>query len=165
MCRLSQSRNRPVFGEGSSTASIMLVGEAPGREEDKEGRPFVGRAGKLLRSMLTEIGVKDIYITNVVKCHPLYDRDPKPDEISACYPYLKKQIEIIAPDLIVSLGRIASSLFIGSDISITKIHGRLYDYQGIRLIPTFHPAFLIRNPNYRNHGFNDLIKAKELIYG
>ncbi|RKX70000.1 uracil-DNA glycosylase [candidate division WOR-3 bacterium] len=166
-CRLVTSRRRLVFGEGNPSADLILIGEAPGKEEDKEGRPFIGRAGRLLREMLTQIGLSesDLYITNVVKCHPPYDRDPKKDEISACLPYLKQQIRIIQPRLILTLGRIAASALMGKEISITKIHGKLFAYEGIRLIPTFHPAFLIRNPNFRPRAVKDLALAKELIYG
>jgi DNA polymerase len=165
LCQLSLSRNRLVFGEGLTDARIMLIGEAPGKDEDKEGRPFIGRAGRLLRSMLNEVELKDIYITNIVKCHPPYDRDPRSEEIAACLPYLRAQISIIRPELIITLGRISSRTLIGEEISITKIHGKIYEYGGIRVLPTFHPAFLIRNPNFRIKGLNDLQKAKGLTNG
>lgn len=165
MCRLVNSRRKLVFGEGNPSADLLFVGEAPGKVEDKEGRPFVGRAGVLLREILKEIGIDedDIYITNIVKCHPSYDRDPQKDEIEACRPYFMRQLKLIKPEVIVALGRISSRALIGEEISITKVHGQLYEIEGIKLIPVFHPAFIVRNPNMRQPAVRDLIKAKELL--
>ena len=167
MCRLANSRNRLVFGEGNRNADLMFIGEAPGREEDKKGRPFIGRAGMLLRRMLSDLGIADdeVYITNIAKCHPPYDRDPKKDEVAACKPFLEQQIDLIQPEVIVALGRISSSVLIGEEISITKVHGRIYEYRGIKIIPVYHPAFIIRNPSMRPPATKDLLKAKEILGG
>ncbi|MCP2519736.1 uracil-DNA glycosylase [Candidatus Aminicenantes bacterium AC-708-M15] len=146
-CNLSSSRINPVFGEGNIEADLMFIGEAPGEEEDKRGRPFVGRAGQLLTKIILAMKLKreDVYITNVVKCRPPRNRDPKNDEISTCLGYLIEQIKIIKPKVIVTLGRIPAKVFIKSSQPITRLRGNFYDYQGIKLLPTYHPSYLIRN--------------------
>ncbi len=160
-CKLSGGRTQIVFGEGSLDARLMFVGEAPGREEDLQGRPFVGEAGKILTSLITRMGEgrgfsrQDVYIANIVKCRPPMNRDPEPDEIATCLPFLNRQIEIISPDVIVCLGRISTHTLLGirgplGKLSITKVRGKFYDYSAggrtIPLMPTFHPAYLLRNP-------------------
>ncbi|NTU42515.1 MAG: uracil-DNA glycosylase [Nitrospirales bacterium] len=156
-CGLCAGRSNIVFGEGSPEARIMFIGEAPGREEDNQGRPFVGEAGQLLTRLIEKMGFQrgDVYIANIVKCRPPENRDPHGDEIAACLPFLRKQIEICSPEVIVSLGKIATHTLLGlkesmARFSITKTRGRFYEYQAenrtIPLMPTFHPAYLIRNP-------------------
>ncbi len=147
-CKLYKSRHNIVFGEGSIDAELMLIGEAPGREEDLKGRPFVGSAGALLDRLITKMGFKreELYITNIVKCRPPHNRDPESDEIEACNPFLMEQIEIIEPRVIMTLGRIAAHTLLGVNTSITELRGKVFDFKGIKLVPTFHPAYLIRNP-------------------
>lgn len=152
-CKLSMGRTHIVFGEGSANAKIMFIGEAPGREEDLQARPFVGDAGQLLTRLIERMGFKreDVYIANIVKCRPPMNRDPQGDEISACFPFLDRQIDIISPDVIMSLGKISAYMLMGvkgpiSKFSITKVRGRFYEYKGIPVMPTFHPAYLLRNP-------------------
>jgi len=160
-CALSRERSNIVFGEGSPDARIMFIGEAPGREEDIQARPFVGEAGKLLTKLIEKMGEKtgftrkDVYIANIVKCRPPMNRDPHDDEMRSCSPFLVRQIEIIAPEVIVSLGRIAAFSLSGrtgplTSFSITRERGKFFDYkigdQSIPVMPTFHPAYLMRNP-------------------
>lgn len=147
-CKLSKQRKNIVFGEGSPETAIMFIGEAPGSEEDQQGRPFVGDAGQLLTRLINKMGFKreDVYIANIVKCRPPFNRDPEEDEINSCFPFLKKQIEIIRPRIIVSLGRISARTILNTKIPITKLRGRFYEYEDIPVMPTFHPAYLLRNP-------------------
>lgn len=166
-CKLCKSRSTIVFGVGSPRARLMVVGEGPGEEEDKQGIPFVGRAGQLLTRMLAAKGVgfdreRDCYITNVVKCRPERNRNPEPDEVAACNPFLTAQIETIGPAVILALGNFASQTLIGTKEGITKLRGRVYAYRGIVLVPTFHPAFLLRNPGdeYKRMAWDDLKLAR-----
>ncbi len=152
-CKLSNGRTQVVFGEGDARAKIMFIGEAPGREEDLQGRPFVGDAGQLLTKLIEKMGLKraDVYIANIVKCRPPMNRDPEADEMAACSPFLDRQIEIISPRVIVSLGKISAYTLLGikgpiSKFSITRTRGKFNEYRGIPLMPTFHPAYLLRNP-------------------
>lgn len=152
-CKLSKGRTNIVFGEGNANAKIMFIGEAPGKEEDLQARPFVGDAGQLLTRLINKMGFErdEVYIANIVKCRPPMNRDPQIDEISTCFPFLEKQIEIISPDVIVSLGKISTYTLLEikgpiSKFSITKVRGRFYNYKGIPVMPTFHPAYLLRNP-------------------
>lgn len=158
-CRLSKGRTHIVFGEGNVNAKIMFIGEAPGREEDAQARPFVGEAGQILTSLINKMGEasglnfmrKDVYIANIVKCRPPSNRDPQEDEIEACFPFLERQIEIISPMVIMSLGRISAYTLLGlktplSKFSITKVRGKFFEYKGIPVMPTFHPAYFLRNP-------------------
>lgn len=148
-CKLHLQRTNIVFGEGNPDASLMFIGEAPGREEDLKARPFVGDAGMLLTRLIEKMGFKrsDVYIANIVKCRPPMNRDPEIDEIETCKPFVFKQIEIIRPDVIMALGRISVGTLMGNiKIKITAIRGKFFDFQGIPVMPTFHPAYLIRNP-------------------
>ena len=148
-CKLSDKRTHIVFGEGDADARLMFIGEAPGREEDIQARPFVGDAGTLLTRLIEKMDMKreEVYIANIVKCRPPLNRDPEKDEIEACGGFLKRQIEIVRPDVIMTLGRIAASVLTGIEkLKITVIRGKTFDYKGIPLIPTFHPAYLMRNP-------------------
>ena len=157
-CRLSRGRRVVVFGSGSPTADLMFVGEAPGRDEDVQGLPFVGAAGALLTRMIESIGFRrdDVYIANVIKCRPPNNRDPQPDEIRTCEPYLRRQIEIIRPMLICSLGRFATQVLLKTDASMGELRGRLFNYRGIKLVPTYHPAALLRNARWKRPAWNDL---------
>lgn len=148
-CKLHTGRTNLVFGVGNPRAELMFVGEGPGYDEDRQGEPFVGRAGQLLTEIITK-GMKlqrsDVYIANVVKCRPPENRNPEPDEIAACSPFLRAQVELIRPRVIVALGTFAAQTLLGVKIPITKLRGRWHEYHGVKLMPTFHPAYLLRNP-------------------
>lgn len=147
-CPLGHSRTKFVFGAGSEHADIMFVGEAPGAEEDRTGIPFVGRAGKLLDKMLAHIRLKreDIFIANILKCRPPNNRDPLPEEVRECIPYLHRQIELIRPKVIVALGRVAAQNLLNTNSPLKQMRGRLWNYQGVDMIVTYHPAAILRNP-------------------
>jgi len=165
-CKLSQKRTHIVFGEGNPDARLMFIGEAPGREEDVQARPFVGEAGMLLTRLIEKMGLKreDVYIANIVKCRPPMNRDPEKDEIQQCREFLERQIDIIRPDIIMSLGRIAASTLMGNEkLKITAIRGKIFDYRGIPMIPTFHPAYLMRNPKDKWLTWNDAQKVLERL--
>ncbi|MEW6417744.1 MAG: uracil-DNA glycosylase [Nitrospirota bacterium] len=165
-CKLSNGRTNIVFGEGDPGARLMFIGEAPGREEDLQGRPFVGDAGMLLTRLIEKMGFKreDVYIANIVKCRPPMNRDPEMDEIEKCRGFVERQIEIINPDVIMSLGRISAQTLIGNaKLKITSIRGKFFDYRGIPLIPTFHPAYLIRNPKDKWLTWDDAQKVLERL--
>jgi uracil-DNA glycosylase family 4 len=146
LCPLSRGRTRAVPGEGNDRAELMFVGEGPGADEDSQGRPFVGRAGQLLTRIISAMGLKreDVYITNVVKCRPPKNRTPVREEIEACSPYLVAQIEAIAPQVIVSLGKVATEFFHPTPTGMTKLRGHFVDYGKIRVMPTFHPSYILR---------------------
>ena len=161
-CKLhTQGRHQVVFGVGSPTADLMFVGEAPGADEDVQGVPFVGRAGQLLTKMIEAMGFKrdEVYIANVIKCRPPGNRNPEPDEIATCEPFLFRQIEAIQPKVIVALGAFAAKTLLQSDAPISRLRGRLYDYRGVKLMPTFHPSFLLRSPGYKREAWDDMKKA------
>lgn len=165
-CKLSQQRTHIVFGEGNANARLMFIGEAPGREEDLQARPFVGEAGTLLTRLIEKMGFTraDVYIANIVKCRPPMNRDPDPEEIEMCRGFLEKQIEIIQPKVIMSLGRISSQTLTGdTKLKITAVRGRRFDYKGIPMIPTFHPAYLIRIPRDKWLTWADAQKVLELL--
>lgn len=145
-CRLAAERKTVVFGDGAPDADVMFVGEGPGRNEDEQGLPFVGRSGKLLEQLLGEIGLErsDVYIGNVVKCRPPGNRDPRPDEIAACKRYLRSQLELIQPMVVVTLGNFASKLLLRTEVGITRLRGTAYEWWGRFLVPTFHPAAALR---------------------
>lgn len=165
-CRLCSGRTHLVFGVGHSDARLMFVGEGPGRDEDLQGEPFVGRAGQLLTDIITKgIGLKreDVYIANVVKCRPPDNRNPEPDEVAACEPFLKKQIDLVRPEIIVALGKFAVQTLLQSKAPISKLRGHWHRYHGIKLMPTFHPAYLLRNPADKKLVWEDIKKViKEL---
>jgi DNA polymerase len=147
-CPLSTTRNQLVFGVGSPVARLVLVGEAPGREEDERGEPFVGEAGRLLDRILLAMGLQrdEVYICNVLKCRPPNNRDPEPVEVATCEPFLVQQLAAIRPELIVALGRFAIQTLLQTKVPISKLRGSWQEYQGIPLMPTYHPAYLLRNP-------------------
>jgi DNA polymerase len=164
-CKLSQGRRNIVFGEGSHDAVLMFIGEAPGREEDIQARPFVGDAGKLLTRLIEKMGFRreDVYIGNIVKCRPPLNRDPEEDEIGTCLQFIRRQVEIIAPRVIVSLGRISAQTLIGTKTPITRLRGRFYEYNGVPLMATFHPAYLLRNPKEKWAVWEDARKVMERL--
>lgn len=164
-CKLSKGRKNLVFGEGSVDAEIMFIGEGPGEDEDIQGRPFVGKAGQLLTSLIIKMGFKreDVYIGNIVKCRPPFNRDPEEDEINTCMPFIKKQVEIISPKVIVSLGRISAQTLIGVKIPISKLRGHFHTFNDIPLMPTFHPAYLLRNPKDKWLVWEDAQKILERL--
>ena len=150
---------------GNPDADLMFVGEAPGADEDIQGIPFVGRAGQLLTKMIEAINLRreDVYIANVIKCRPPGNRNPEPDEIAECEPFLFQQIAAIRPRVIVALGSFAAKTLLRSDESISRLRGRIYDFQGARLIPTFHPSFLLRSPDRKRDAWEDLKRARALL--
>jgi len=158
-CRLCEKRTQVVFGVGDPAARILFVGEGPGAEEDRQGIPFVGRAGQLLTDIITKgMGLRrqDVYIANVVKCRPPENRVPQPDEMATCMPFLEAQIEAIRPEVIVALGGTACQGLLGAPAQITKIRGRWTDFRGIPLMPTFHPSYLLRNPGAKKQVWEDI---------
>jgi len=157
-CKLCAARQTIVFGDGSPDARLMFVGEGPGADEDRQGLPFVGRAGQLLNDIIKAMGYarKEVYIANVVKCRPPENRTPQPDEVAACTPFLFKQIELIQPRVIVALGSPAAQSLLGTTAGITKIRGTFREYNGIRVMPTFHPAYLLRNPAAKREVWDDM---------
>jgi len=163
-CRLHAGRTKTVFGVGDENASWLFVGEGPGAEEDRQGEPFVGQAGKLLDNMLAAIDLKrgdDVYIANVVKCRPPGNRNPQPDEAETCEPYLMRQVQLIKPTLIVALGKIAAQNLLGNDAAVGSLRGgKLHDYKGTPLIVTYHPAYLLRNPADKVRVWEDLCFAR-----
>ena len=165
-CSLAQERTQVVFGVGDPAAEVLLVGEAPGANEDKQGEPFVGRAGKLLDDMLQMIGLsrERIYITNSVKCRPPQNRDPLPAESEACMPWLREQFRLLRPKIVVCLGRIAAQRMIRSDFSVTKEHGQFIEKNGILFMGTFHPAALLRGPQNKPNAFADFVALRDKIH-
>jgi DNA polymerase len=157
-CPLCKGRKHIVFGTGSPRARLVFVGEAPGRDEDLQGEPFVGEAGKLLDRILLAMGLtrQDVYICNVEKCRPPQNRDPLPEEIAACEPFLKRQLAAIRPRVIVTLGRFAAQTLLDSPLPISRLRGQWQRYQGIPLMPTYHPAFLLRNPASKREVWEDM---------
>ncbi len=164
LCELHKSRTNSVFGEGDINARIMFVGEAPGRDEDLQGKPFVGRAGRLLTQLLNDAGLKreEVYIANCLKCRPPNNRDPLPQELSACFGYLKQQIEIIKPRIIGTLGRYSTYILTGQRGALGTLRGRIFTYNGIKVIAMYHPAYLLRNPNATEVFVEDLKRLKSL---
>jgi DNA polymerase len=156
-CRLHENRTKIVFGEGNPQTDLIFVGQGPGSNEDRLGRPFVGKAGHLLDKMLKAIDLTrdEIYITNIVKCRPPGNRNPQESEIEKCLPYLRWQVKIIKPKIIVSLGSISAKVLINEDIKITKDRGRIFTKGKIKFIPTLHPAYLLRNPNAKKDSWED----------
>ncbi|MBA2490443.1 MAG: uracil-DNA glycosylase [Gammaproteobacteria bacterium] len=167
LCGLQETRTQTVFGVGSHTADWLFVGEAPGRDEDAQGEPFVGRAGQLLNNMLRALGLsrEQVFIANVLKCRPPKNRDPKPIEAACCEPYLKRQIALLRPKIIIALGRIAAQNLLRTDTPIGKMRGHQYVYAdtGIPLLVTYHPAYLLRSPLEKRKAWEDLLRAKKLV--
>lgn len=170
-CKLSKGRTNIVFGEGNPGARLMFVGEGPGREEDAQGRPFVGEAGMLLTKLIEKMSIgddnikrSDVYIANIVKCRPPMNRDPEDDEVASCRGFVERQIEIIGPEVIVTLGRIAlQTLLNRPELRITAVRGMFFEYKGIAVMPTFHPAYLLRNPKDKWLTWSDAQKVMERL--
>jgi uracil-DNA glycosylase family 4 len=162
-CKLSNGRLNLVFGEGAPNARLVFVGEGPGREEDLEGRPFVGEAGRLLDRIIKAMGLnrEEVYICNVVKCRPPHNRDPEEDEIEACMPFLRKQLSLISPEVICTLGRVAAQCLLGREFRITRERGKWHSFMNIPLMPTFHPAYLLRNSSAKRQVWEDVQKIME----
>jgi uracil-DNA glycosylase family 4 len=160
-CRLYQGRKKLVFGEGSPEARLVFVGEGPGRDEDLVGLPFVGEAGKLMTKIIAAMGLRreEVYICNVVKCRPPKNRDPQEDEIETCLPFLRKQLHLIRPEVICTLGRVAAQALLGQEFRITRERGTWYTYMETPLMPTFHPAYLLRNPSAKRQVWEDVKKV------
>lgn len=164
-CRLCEGRTHIVFGVGNSKAELMFIGEGPGRDEDIQGEPFVGRAGQLLTKIIEAMGIKrsEVYIANCVKCRPPENRAPLPDEIATCIPFLHQQIESIQPKVIVCLGSVAFQALMQTDQKITRMRGQWLEYQGIKVMPTYHPAYLLRNPNEKRLVWEDMKKVRDYL--
>jgi uracil-DNA glycosylase family 4 len=165
-CPLARSRTQIVFGVGDPNARLMFVGEGPGQDEDRQGEPFVGRAGKLLTEIIVKgmrLARDDVYIANVVKCRPPRNRNPEPEEVDACEPFLLRQIELIAPEVIVALGKFAAQTLLRTTTPITRLRGTWHDYHGIRVMPTFHPAYLLRNPAEKRQVWEDVKQVMDIL--
>ncbi len=160
-CRLAKGRTQVVVGSGNRGAALMFVGEAPGRDEDIEGYPFVGRAGKLLTDIITAMQLRreDVYIANVIKCRPPENRNPEPDELAACRPWIDRQIELVAPRVIVTLGKFAAQSLLGRGVAISSVRGEWHAYGSIRVMPTYHPAYLLRTPSAKKDVWKDMQKV------
>ena len=158
LCGLCETRTQTVFGTGDRKARLMVVGEAPGAEEDRQGEPFVGRAGMLLNSMLRAAGFErgDVYIANVLKCRPPHNRDPSAEEAERCLPYLRRQIEYVAPAVILCVGRIAAQRLLGTELPLARLRGRVHQLDGVPVIVTYHPAYLLRSPGEKRKSWDDL---------
>jgi DNA polymerase len=165
-CKLhALGRTQVVFGVGSPGARLMFVGEAPGADEDDQGIPFVGRAGQLLTRIIEAMGLKrgDVYIANVIKCRPPGNRNPEPDEVATCEPFLFRQVDAIKPDVIVALGTFAAQALLRTKDPISRLRGQVFQYRGARLVPTFHPAFLLRSPERKRDTWEDMKKVMALL--
>lgn len=164
-CPLGGLRHQLVFGEGNPHADLVFVGEAPGADEDAQGRPFVGRAGQLLTKIIGAMGLKreEVYICNILKCRPPGNRNPQPDEITACEPFLIRQLEAIRPQAICALGSFAAHTLLKSEAPISALRGRFHRYQGIPLMPTYHPAYLLRNPGAKKQVWEDVQEIMKVL--
>ena len=166
-CRLCEGRQKTVFGSGDPHADLMFIGEGPGAEEDRQGLPFVGRAGELLTRIIEAIGMTrdQVYIANIVKCRPPGNRDPQPDEVAACRPYLERQIALVRPRLLVALGRIAAQALLGNDLPIGRMRGQWFEVLGVPLMVTYHPAALLRNPALKRPTWEDMQQVRDRLQG
>ena len=164
-CKLSESRTSIVFGSGNPDASLMFIGEAPGSEEDRQGLPFVGRAGQLLTKIIESIGLQrdDVYICNVLKCRPPKNRNPEPDEVETCSPFLRRQLAAVRPQIVCCLGTFAAQTMLGMKVPISKLRGQFHDIEGIRFIATFHPAYLLRNPGKKREVWEDMKQIRAAL--
>jgi DNA polymerase len=165
-CGLHKTRTQTVFGVGDENADWMLIGEAPGAEEDRLGDPFVGQAGKLLDNMLAALGLsrtQNVYIANVLKCRPPGNRNPEPDEVAKCTPFLLKQIELVRPKLILAMGRFAAQTLLNTDAAVGSLRGRVHRYAGVPLVVTYHPAYLLRNLPDKAKAWEDLVFARKTM--
>lgn len=165
-CKLARTRTNIVFGSGNPNAELVFVGEAPGFEEDQQGLPFVGRAGQLLTKIIESISLKreDVYICNVLKCRPPDNRNPEPDEVMTCNPFLRKQLGVIRPKVVCCLGTFAAQTVMQTTSSISKLRGKFYDIDGIRVIATFHPAYLLRSPDKKREVWEDMKQIRAELF-
>ena len=166
-CKLARGRNCIVFGDGNPKAKLMFIGEGPGVEEDRQGKPFVGAAGQLLTRIIEAIKLSrdQVYISNIIKCRPPGNRNPEPDEIKTCFPFLARQIVAIQPEFIIALGTFAAQTLLGTATPISRLRGRFHEYQGIKVVPTYHPAYLLRNPDKKRDVWEDMkMLMKEYRY-
>jgi DNA polymerase len=166
-CKLAAGRKQIVFGKGNASAKLVFVGEGPGFDEDQQGEPFVGAAGQLLTRIIDAIKLsrEQVYICNIIKCRPPGNRNPELDEINSCLPFLERQLAAIQPDFICALGKVAAQTLLRSDVPISRLRGRFYDYKGIKLLPTYHPAYLLRNPEKKREVWEDMkLLMKEYRY-
>lgn len=164
-CKLCKTRKNIVFGDGSPKTRVVFVGEGPGDQEDQQGLPFVGRSGQLLTQMIVAMGLSraEVYIANVVKCRPPENRNPEPDEVATCSPFLHRQLDLIRPEVVVALGKFAAQTLLATETPISKLRGQFHSYRGTKLMPTFHPAYLLRNPPAKKDAWADLqLVMKEL---
>jgi uracil-DNA glycosylase len=166
-CKLAGSRTQIVFGQGNPNADLMFVGEAPGRDEDEQGLAFVGRAGQLLTKIIEAIGMKrdDVFICNVLRCRPPNNRNPEPDEVAACRPFLEETIRLVAPRAIVTLGTFAAQALLQTDEPIGRLRGHWREARGVRVMPTFHPAFLLRSPERKKDVWEDMKVVRDFLAG
>lgn len=164
-CELHKSRSQTVFGVGDHQADVLIIGEAPGQEEDAQGEPFVGRAGKLLDAMLLAIGFQreQVYIANILKCRPPDNRDPRPEEVVQCLGYLQAQIDLLQPKVIFALGKVAAQNLLGTDATVSAMRGKLHDYRGIPLLVSYHPAYLLRKPTEKRKSWQDLQRLRAML--
>lgn len=164
-CKLHAGRTKLVFGVGSPTADLVFVGEAPGQDEDRQGIPFVGRAGQLLTRIIAAIGLSrdEVYIANVIKCRPPRNRNPEPDEVATCEPFLFRQLDVIRPRVVVALGGFAIRTLLQTDEAVSRLRGRVFDYRGAKLVPTFHPAYLLRSPERKRDVWEDMKRVRALL--
>jgi DNA polymerase len=164
-CKLHRTRKTIVFGEGNEKATLMFIGEGPGYDEDVQGRPFVGKAGQLLTKIIESVNLlrEEVYIANIIKCRPPQNRNPEPDEIESCNPFLMKQILVIQPKIICALGTFSAQTLLKTDAKITALRGRFFDLEGIKVLPTYHPAFLLRNPDRKREVWEDMKKIVEWL--
>ncbi len=164
-CKLHRTRQTIVFGEGNPQARLMVIGEGPGYDEDVQGRPFVGKAGQLLTKILQSIGVarNEVYIANIIKCRPPQNRNPEPDEIESCFPFLLKQIEAVQPKIICALGTFSAQTLLRTDAKITALRGKAYHFSNIRIFPTYHPAYLLRNPEKKREVWEDMQRIAKAL--
>ena len=162
-CRLHETRKNIVFGEGSPDAKLVFVGEAPGADEDAQGKPFVGRAGQLLTKIIKAINLErsEVYIANIIKCRPPQNRDPDTDEITTCIPFLKKQLDIMKPAIVCTLGRFAAQALLGTNRGITKLRGTFHQLGDIKVMPTYHPSYLLRDPSKKRDTWEDMQKIQK----
>ena len=166
-CKLAQGRNCIVFGDGNPNAKLVFIGEGPGVEEDRKGQPFVGAAGQLRTRIIEAIKLSrnQVYICNIIKCRPPGNRNPEPDEIKTCFPFLERQIAAIQPDFIIALGTFAAQTLLGTVTPISRLRGRFHEYKEIKVVPTYHPAYLLRNPNKKRDVWEDMkMLMKEYRY-
>ena len=163
-CPLGYTRNRFVFGVGNPHADVVLIGEAPGAEEDAQGEPFVGRAGQLLNKILEAVGMRreEVYICNIIKCRPPGNRDPSPSEMETCIPYLWKQLDLIRPKVILCLGRVSAQMLLRTNDGLNKLRGKVFEYQGSKVLVTYHPAALLRNPGWKRPTWEDMQFFKKI---